>query len=341
MIGGVSLQVHYLANTLVRRGHQVTVFSLYPKTADALYEVRQIVLHRLLQRIVDAIQGFAIHFFPWYVCRENFDSYDIIHAHGDSHFIRTRKPMVRTFHSSGLDQAMHATSLRYFFGMLSIYPFEIYSGLIARERVYVSDEAPKYYPFRSRRVIRNGVDLSLFGPGKEKSRCPSILFVAGTMTGRKRGRYLIQEFQKHVWPVLPRAELWMVCKEKVVQAGIKCFGLLMGRDLVDLYQKAWIFCIPSAHETFGVPYIEAMACGTPVVTTPNDGSLEVLGGGEYGCIVSKRELGPALLRLLNDEKERRILSTKGLARAQDFSLEKMCDEYESLYHGLSDRGIRV
>ncbi|MER3405656.1 MAG: hypothetical protein C4289_11280, partial [Chloroflexota bacterium] len=42
----------------------------------------------------------------------------------------------------------------------------------------------------------------------------------------------------------------------------------------------------SAYEGFGRPYIEAMACGTPVVATPNPGALEVLEGGRYGVIVS-------------------------------------------------------
>ena len=46
--------------------------------------------------------------------------------------------------------------------------------------------------------------------------------------------------------------------------------------LIELYQQAWLFCLPSSYEGFGVPYIEAMSCGTPVVATPNAGAREVL-----------------------------------------------------------------
>ena len=55
-------------------------------------------------------------------------------------------------------------------------------------------------------------------------------------------------------------------------------------ELAALYCRAWVYVSPSTYEGFGLPYAEALACGTPVVATPNDGSHEMLsaGGGTPG-----------------------------------------------------------
>ncbi len=50
--------------------------------------------------------------------------------------------------------------------------------------------------------------------------------------------------------------------------------------LCELYQRAWILCLPSTYEGFGVPYIEAMASGTVAVASPNPGAKEILDNGK-------------------------------------------------------------
>ena len=54
--------------------------------------------------------------------------------------------------------------------------------------------------------------------------------------------------------------------------------------LAALLAEAWVFCYPSIYEGFGIPYIEAMAAGTAIVTSPNAGAGEVLKNGRYGII---------------------------------------------------------
>lgn len=330
--GGVPRQVNFLGNKLIERGHEVTVFSLYERPPDAKYNVAVVKLPFLLQKLVKYKKALGGFFFPVYVAREDFSNFDIIHAHGDSHFIFTSKPVLRTFHGSALEEALHANSIFTSIFMLCIYPFEVFSGLMAKMTVAVSKATLRFFPF-IKHIIYNGIDLSKFKPGQYKSENPSILFL-GRLDNRKRGRLLINIFKVRIKKEIPNVQLWMVCDTLISEDGIKVFSNINDDALIKLYQKAHVFCMPSSYEGFGIPYVEAMACGTPVITTPNPGAKEVLGNGEYGIISDRNFLADALIDLLNNKKRRESLIIKGLRRAQEFDLEKMVDSYEQRYEDL-------
>ena len=329
--GGSGSQAHLLSNELVRRGHRVTVFTVFPPLPDATYDTCLVPLSGLASRLQSALTGSLMLTFPSAVARMDFARFDIIHAHGDSHCIGGQTPVVRTFHSFGLDQMLHAVSWRRRAGMAAVYPLELAGGLRARARVFVSRALRHYYPLGGGPVIPNAVDQGVFSPGGKRSEAPSILFVAGTRHGHKRGELLLRHFQQTVRPRHPTAELRMVCAEPVEGPGVRWLGILRGHQLADAYREAWVFCLPSSHETFGVPYIEAMASGTPVVATPNMGAREVLDGGRFGILADPAGLGEALSNLLEDGDRRREMSERGRLRAADFSLGATVDSYERLF----------
>ena len=105
-------------------------------------------------------------------------------------------------------------------------------------------------------------------------------------------------------------------------------------ELASLYRRAWAYVTPSTYEGFGLPYLEAMACGTPVVTTPNPGALEVLDHGTCGVLVPDEEFGDRIASLLSDEQARAALSARGVLRAREYSLGVMLDRYEELLFDL-------
>jgi glycosyltransferase involved in cell wall biosynthesis len=107
--------------------------------------------------------------------------------------------------------------------------------------------------------------------------------------------------------------------------------------MAELYRSAWVFCMPSTYEGFGLPYVEAIASGTPVVTSSNPGAEEILGGGRGGLIVPDAEIGQALLQLLTSESRRSELAAAGLERARYFSWDAAIDRLEVIYREVATR----
>jgi glycosyltransferase involved in cell wall biosynthesis len=100
-------------------------------------------------------------------------------------------------------------------------------------------------------------------------------------------------------------------------------GLVAEQDLPYIYSGADLLVIPSFYEGFGLPALEAMACGTPVVASDRGALPEVI--SDAGLLFNPDDLGAlsrAIYCVLEDEKLRRQLIEKGLERAKHFSWEK-------------------
>lgn len=327
--GGVSGQMHLLADAMARRGHQVTVFSLNPPPEPTAYAYRVIPAPPSLL----THPRLALYLAPWWVSRISLDDFDIVHAHGDDHFLRTRRPVVRTFYGTARAEARYSTKLRHKLYHLSVVPFESISQ--RRATVVVAISRTTQHSLRVPSVIIPcGYDPAVFSPARSKSANPSILFV-GDLGTRKRGDWLADVFIRFVKKALPEAELWMVTTESISAPGVRWFGRLPTTALAELYREAWIFCLPSRYEGFGVPYVEAMGSGTSVVATRNGGAEEVLDGGRFGRIVSDDGLGAELVALLGDSSTRDSLVAKGLERSRQYEISRIADQYEDLYRNSS------
>jgi glycosyltransferase involved in cell wall biosynthesis len=101
-------------------------------------------------------------------------------------------------------------------------------------------------------------------------------------------------------------------------------GFVTDEELAALYEAAAIFAYPSSYEGFGLPVLEAMSYGVPVVITDAAAPLEVAGGAAtvvpLGPDLAER-LGAALAALVNDPTERHELGQRGRERAQQFDWE--------------------
>jgi glycosyltransferase involved in cell wall biosynthesis len=112
-------------------------------------------------------------------------------------------------------------------------------------------------------------------------------------------------------------------------------GFVDDRRRADLFAGARVFAYPSRYEGFGLAPLEAMAAGTPVVTTRVGSLPQVLGDAASFVEPSDRTgLTIALARLLDDSDERSALVAKGLDRAAHFSWDACADGLIRLYERL-------
>lgn len=119
---------------------------------------------------------------------------------------------------------------------------------------------------------------------------------------------------------------------------IRWLGPVDAVDLPRLYSAATLFVFPSLHEGFGLPVLEAMACGTPVACSRIP-SLEEVGGGSVHFFdpENTRSIADALEELLDDPGRREDLSGAGLLRAAEFTWERNARQTISLYRDLLGR----
>ena len=122
-------------------------------------------------------------------------------------------------------------------------------------------------------------------------------------------------------------EIFQLVKDLDVEDHIIFTGFFPAEDLKYLYQCAEVFLFPSFYEGFGLPVLEAFACGTPVVTS-NKGSLPEV-GGEAALLVNPNdpeEIASAVLKLLDDRSFRDDKRQQGFNQVEKFSWEEAATE---------------
>ena len=181
-------------------------------------------------------------------------------------------------------------------------------------------------------------------------KAPLVLAV-GTLEPRKNHLGLIKAFykaqqQKNGPAMLAIAggpgwlytETQQLVAELKLEKKVRFLGRVTDLELVTLYSMADIFAFPSFFEGFGVPPIEAMACGAPVITSNISALPEV--AKDAALLVNPYDidaLAAALTRLTEDESLREELRQKGYQRAKQYtwamSAQKMLTVYQKLYNG--------
>ena len=320
---GVSVQVHRLAEGLAGKGHSVTVFTFSPPVEGAVYRCVTLPQHRRSRSVGKFIPAFVFR-------KTDTAGFDIVHYHGDDYFCRGSKRRIRTFYGSALMEAVHARSFGRFCYQALFYVFEWISCLRKGHTVAISADTSRYLP-PVREHIPCCVPLDRYCPEGAKSTHPSILFL-GDFTSRKRGLLMVQAFSSEVLPVFPLCILTVVGPVPCGGPGIRYAGRCGEDELIRLYRESWVFCMPSSYEGFGVPVVEAMACGTAVVATVNAGSSTLIRGGVDGLLCTPELLGSTLVKMLGDDGLRGRLAQEGVRTAGQYGSTTVTGRYEQLYH---------
>ena len=188
----------------------------------------------------------------------------------------------------------------------------------------VADEAMRGFgvPASKIELVPNGVD-DFFTPGEGEAE-DYVLFT-GTLEPRKGVEDLIDAWRA-LAPPRPRLVLcggagWGRRLEE--ERGIERTGYVSRERLRELYRRALVFVYPSWHEGFGIPPLEAMACGAPVIATRTGAIADYAEGAALLIAPGDREaLRDALARAVRDASLRRELRARGPERATEWRWER-------------------
>lgn len=195
-----------------------------------------------------------------------------------------------------------------------------------------------------------GLDAERFRPADHRQEGrPYVLCVAGADPTKNVG-CLVEAFAKLPEGLRGRFDLLLagdVCKRVDIRAAIDRLGIgaqskLMGRvsdeELIVYYQQATVFVFPSLYEGFGLPVLEAMGCGCPVICS-NSSSLPEVAGDAALLIDPRRneQLAGELARLLESPSLQATLRERGLARAKEFVWDRTATQTVAVYERVMGR----
>lgn len=235
------------------------------------------------------------------------------------------------------------------------------ADLIVTDSEFSKAEIIKYFPQHEHkiRVVPCGVDLERFHPCETPERIPEVkksleiegdyFLYLGTIEPRKNLERLISAyaaFAKKVGEKAPKLVLaggkgWL---NDGIYSRVEKLGMtkniiftkyVPSEDMNPLMCGALAFVFPSIYEGFGIPPLEAMACGVPVLASGEASLPEVTGDCAVICdAYSVKSIAQGLYRLYSDEKLRKELSEKGLERARGFTWERSAEMLLEVYREL-------
>jgi glycosyltransferase involved in cell wall biosynthesis len=295
---------------------------------------------------------------------------DILHCTSNTAPYSKKTPLITTLHDiiymegSLLKLLMTKASLYQKLG--NLYRRIIVSKVVRNSRCLITvsnferENIIKYFKLKNKdiRTVHNGVgekftiniDDDHTARVKIKYELPEnyILHIANK-DPRKNTKKVLLAFNEYVKRTTNNHKLLMLgCKDADLKIMLSDLGardlyehiILTGyvsdEDLPALYQLSQLFLFPSLREGFGIPIIEAMACGVPVITSNTSSMPEVAGDAAHLIDPNKTEdIYKGMLKILSDDTYKNELSQRGLIQSKQFSWNRMAsqvlEQYKQLY----------
>lgn len=189
-------------------------------------------------------------------------------------------------------------------------------------------------------VIYNGVDSKFKEKGEKYAPgFPYILYIGNKRPHKNIERaiiaYATSEYKNNLKFILsgnPTPELSKIIRKYKIENNIIFKGFIEENDLPTYYRGAKALLFPSLYEGFGLPALEAMACGTPVITSNVTSLPEIVKNA--ACLVNPYEIQSikdGLNKTLSNTSYRKSLITSGLARAQKFNWDQSAEKFKNIF----------
>lgn len=354
---GIGNYVYNLSMKLTEKGHKITVITRGSSKTE--------------KQSTNGVEVIKAPFFPVYpfhvqvhgmfvnkIFASIESSFDILHIHTPlSPLIKTHLPIITTVHTPMLTdgRSIEKTNLRS--GKLHAkfisYPLEIKlfkrSDLITAVANSVAHELEEYgLNSKDVIVVGNGVDESLFVPSQNQTKERYILYT-GRLSYRKGlfdfiecGMILCSKYPDIKFKLTGKGPLKDKLMSIVAESGyedrFEFLGHVNKSRLVELYQNATIYVLPSHYEGLPTTLLEAMSCGSPVVATAVSGTLDVIESGKNGILIppkSPDKMSEAVSMLLNNEQMRKDLGTAARKRIEEkFTWTTIADKILECYKSI-------
>lgn len=186
---------------------------------------------------------------------------------------------------------------------------------------------------------------------KKYTDAPCYFFFLGNTDPKKNTKRVLRAYNIYMQQSKKKAQLLVAdLKQEIInqyldelnlsdlKTQIRASGYIVNTDLPALYSGAHAFLYPSLRESFGIPLLEAMACGTPVISSNISAIPEIAGDG--AALIDpfdEKQLAEMMLRMDSDESFRKELITYGLDRVKQFSWKNTAENVLTLYKELGEK----
>lgn len=356
--GGASHASENIASTLVQKGHSVRVITAWHPSLQKDEERDGVSIHRVFTRRknIDRSGAFEQAFFM---------------ISGLAAALRTasrkRPDVVLAFF--GIPGGAVALGLKLFTRIPYIvslrggdvpgfrpYDFAVYhkimgplihlvwrhASVVVANSQGLKDIATRFDASNPIEVIPNGINSARFYP-TERERAPARLLFVGRLVYQKGGDVLIDalaNIKSLDWELTivgdgPRKQDWVNQAARLgISERLHFPGWLDKSDLLEQYQKANIFVLPSRHEGMPNVVLEAMGCGLPVIATRIAGSEDLVLDGTTGYLIEPddpQELSEALVRLIAHKEDIQRMGEASRTRViESFSWDSVTERYLTL-----------
>jgi len=296
--------------------------------------IKKIVRKILLSYVHLFSKSYELYWQPNFIPNSGIKAKKIVTTVHDFSFI-----LYRDFHPKERIEYFE----KYFFNNLDR------SDMIITGSEYTKREILKYTKFKEDKivVIYHGIDHNLFKVYQKIELgfdLPSkFILSVGSIEPRKNLLRLLKAYQglpleiKDEYKLLlvgfsgwENSEIISLIKE--LEEYVQYLGFISDEELAQVYNLATLFVYPSLYEGFGLPVLEAMACGTAVVSSGLSSLPEVGGDAPLYCDpYSITDIQEKIVSTLADSSKRDSMVEKGLAQAQKFSWQKSAQEHKRVF----------
>ncbi|MCQ2222840.1 MAG: glycosyltransferase family 4 protein [Bacteroidaceae bacterium] len=277
---------------------------------------------------------------------------DLLHCTSNTAPLFCRIPIILTLHDIIFLEPRDKGNKSFYQNLGYYYRKFIVPQILRKCRSIITVSQFEYYTIQQKlgitndrlRMIYNGYN-DWFKPSSEKKKNNAPFLFIGNTDPKKNTERTIIAYSRYLQESKHKRNLVLVDlndeylreilkrnKIETIRPYIQQIGYVNNKELAILYQKAFAFLYTSLRESFGIPLLEGMACGTPVITS-NSSSMPEIGGKEALLVnpESITDITSMMLQLETDDELYNMQIEYGLERVKHFSWYATAQKLQDVY----------